>query len=121
MTTGTLSTRRANAHAWRWVPVVAAFFITGFFAIPATSAKPQEIARAGVAPIAPAVYKSRVRRHCAGCGRVMSIRQVEASGTTPASFEFIVRMSDGSLHTSPAADVGSWKAGDRIILIGGTL
>jgi hypothetical protein len=124
MTTGTPSTTRANAHAWRWLPVLAAFFMTSFFAIPATSARLQAtspVARASIAATAPAVYKSPARSRCPGCGRVLSIRQIEATSTTPVSFEFTVRMSDGSLHMSPAAGVGRWKAGDRIILVGGTL
>jgi hypothetical protein len=60
-----------------------------------------------------------VRKHCAGCGFVQSIRHVGAAGLLPAAYEFTVRMRDGSVRTSSDASEGRWRVGDRIILVGG--
>lgn len=52
-------------------------------------------------------------------GVVETIRRIEHGGLTPASFEFTVRMRDGSARISTAASAASWRSGDPILLIGG--
>jgi hypothetical protein len=61
----------------------------------------------------------RVRRRCDTCGIVQTVHRIEHGGGTPASFEFTVRLRDGSTRTSTTASAGNWRAGDRIMLIGG--
>jgi hypothetical protein len=111
--------RRAGAYARAWLPVLGVLFITGSFAIPAASTAPMEIAPIALASVMPSKHSGR--RHCMACGRVVDIRRIEATDTQPASYEFTVRMHDGTLHLSPAADVGRWQVGDSIMLLGGTL
>jgi hypothetical protein len=120
------SIRSANARPWRWLAIFISLAATCVLGIPATSAAPRAPSPPEAAALAPAAIatpaeKPRVRRRCSTCGHLLAIRHIEATKTTPASFEFSIRMSDGSLRTSSAADAGSWKAGDRILLIGGTL
>jgi hypothetical protein len=55
----------------------------------------------------------------AGWGVVEAIRRVEHGGAVPASFEFTVRMRDGTTRTSSSASASKWRSGDRIMLIGG--
>lgn len=61
----------------------------------------------------------RARTRCAGCGVVESIRPLEATANLPAAFEFTVRLRDGSARVSRTIGRGQWRAGDRIILMGG--
>jgi hypothetical protein len=62
----------------------------------------------------------RAASPAAGWGVVEAIRRVEHGSTVPASFEFTVRMRDGTTRTSSSASASSWRSGDRIMLIGGT-
>jgi hypothetical protein len=110
--------RRASARALRWLPVLGAVFLTGSYAIPATSIAPRAIA--AIEHTAATPDNRRAHRHCTACGRVVDIRRIEATATAPVSFEFTVRMRDGTLHLSPAADMGRWQVGDGIMLLGGT-
>jgi hypothetical protein len=52
-------------------------------------------------------------------GVVEAIRRIDHGGLTPASFEFTVRMRDGSARISTTTSAGNWRSGDRILLIGG--
>ena len=52
-------------------------------------------------------------------GVVEAIRRIEHGGSVPASFEFTVRLRDGTTRTSHSASASSWRSGDRIMLIGG--
>ena len=38
----------------------------------------------------------------------------------PESYEFTVRLRDGSIRVSSDASRAKWRAGDNIMLIGGT-
>ena len=69
--------------------------------------------------MSPEVADPGGRTRCRGCGFVQSIRNIEAAGLVPASYEMTVRMRDGSVRTSSSASAGSWLVGDRIILVGG--
>jgi hypothetical protein len=61
----------------------------------------------------------RARWRCTTCGVVEAIRRLEHGGIKPASFEFTVRMRDGTTRTSTSASAANWRSGDRIMLIGG--
>ena len=63
--------------------------------------------------------RARSRWSCATCGIVESVRRLEQGADLPASYEFIVRLRDGSQRTSSIANTARWRAGDRIMLIGG--
>ena len=73
-----------------------------------------------VRPIAPLQAPAAVVRASlpSGWGVVETIRRVEHGSSVPASFEFTVRMRDGTTRTSSSASVSSWRSGDRIMLIG---
>ena len=58
-------------------------------------------------------------RTCASCGIVQRIRRIDPA-TGLASYEFTVRMRDGSTRDSTGATRGQWLEGDRVMLIGGT-
>jgi len=68
----------------------------------------------------PAAAVARPRARCDSCGVVESIRALEPAGKLPAAFEFTVRLRDGSLRVSRTVGRGTWRAGDRIMLMGGT-
>ena len=73
-----------------------------------------------VRPVAPPQAPAVVRASLAsGWGVVEAIRRVEHGGVVPASFEFTVRMRDGTRRTSSSASASRWRTGDRIMLIGG--
>jgi hypothetical protein len=75
---------------------------------------------AAAAPVASAAeVRSRRQPSCASCGVVESVMWLEPVGDRPASYELTVRLRDGSSLTSRIADTAHWRAGDRIILIGG--
>jgi hypothetical protein len=66
-----------------------------------------------------AAVRSQRRWSCRGCGVVESVRRLQPIGDEPAAYEFVVRLRDGSTRTSTMANTASWRAGDRIMLIGG--
>lgn len=71
------------------------------------------------APLPAEVAPEPPRSRCPGCGVVEAIRPLSTVAGTPDSFEFTVRLRDGSLRTSTTQGQGSWRVGDRIILMGG--
>jgi hypothetical protein len=60
-----------------------------------------------------------LRARCETCGVIERIRPIEAIGAAPASYEFAVRLPDGSLRFSSDPNPGQWKVGDRMQLLGG--
>ncbi len=70
-------------------------------------------------PAAEGSVAPRARTRCTTCGVVEAIRRVEQGGGMPASFEFTVRLRDGSTRTSTVDSAANWRSGDRIMLIGG--
>jgi hypothetical protein len=64
--------------------------------------------------------EARPRAKCESCGVIETIRRLDAVGDSPAGYEFIVRLRDGSARVSRVATSSRWQAGDRIMLIGGT-
>jgi hypothetical protein len=117
------SSARAKLHAAVWLPLLATLWVTFALAVAARSHAPPatEAATPASVPLDLATDDDPddLRMRCAGCGRVQSIRRIEAKGTRPLSFEFKVRLHGGAIHTSTSASAGPWRAGDRIILIGG--
>jgi hypothetical protein len=63
--------------------------------------------------------KARARTRCEACGVVEAIRRIDAVGALPATYEFTVRLRDGSTRLSSDASQSNWRAGDAIMLIGG--
>jgi hypothetical protein len=61
----------------------------------------------------------RFQSGCQTCGVVENIRKLDATGSTPAGYEFTVRLRDGSTRVSSDASVAKWRVGDPIMLIGG--
>jgi hypothetical protein len=60
-----------------------------------------------------------IRFRCETCGVIEAIRLHEASADAPQSWEFAVRLPDGSLRLSRDPQPGRWKVGDQMQLIGG--
>ena len=77
----------------------------------------------GTAVLLPAAgvgaVKTRARLRCAACGVVQAIRRIEPEGALPASYEFTVRLRDGSIRLSSHTSQAKWRIGDAIMLIGG--
>ncbi len=64
--------------------------------------------------------KVRGRGRCDTCGVVATIRRIEPIGDLLATYEFTVRLRDGSTRVSSAASQSKWRVGDSIMLIGST-
>src|SRR6185369_4124698 len=79
----------------------------------------QEPVPEAAAPLGERTVKARVRARCPACGVVHAIRRIDAVGDMPASYEFTVRLRDGSIRLSSDASQAKWRAGDNIMLIGG--
>lgn len=121
---GLAQTIRALPYA-AFALVVAAVlgFSVGIVNLPSLSGGLADAApRAAAAPSADGAVSGsevRARTRCAGCGVVESIRPIVATASQPAAFEFTVRLRDGSARVSRTTAPGQWRAGDRIILMGG--
>ena len=61
----------------------------------------------------------RGQSSCAECGVVDSVRRVAHTAKAPAIYEITVRMRNGATRVVTFASQGSWRARDRITLIGG--
>ncbi|QJW85062.1 hypothetical protein HK414_20735 [Ramlibacter terrae] len=83
---------------------------------PAPQAVAAVVAAAEAAPVAAAPVPRE--RDCASCGFVETIKRTDP-GTGLTSYEFTVRMRDGSARDSTETGRGRWLEGDRVILIGG--
>lgn len=81
---------------------------------PAQEALPEAAALAAEEEVA-----ARTRSRGASWGVVETIRRVEHGGSLPATFEFTVRLRDGSTRISSSASASKWLTGDRIMLLGG--
>ena len=75
------------------------------------------VAPAGVPVVAPGTPE-RTTDACASCGSVESIRHTDPATGLPI-YEFTVRMRDGSARESSESKPGRWRAGERVLLIGG--
>lgn len=63
--------------------------------------------------------RGRGDARCTTCGIVESVRRVDAGAGATPSYEFTVRMRDGSTRVSRTDGAANWRSGDRIMLIGG--
>ncbi|HEY0825126.1 MAG TPA: hypothetical protein VGD76_15160 [Ramlibacter sp.] len=75
------------------------------------------VAPAGVPVVAPGA-RPRATDDCDSCGAVESIRHTDPATGLPI-YEFTVRMRDGSVRESSESKPGRWRAGERVLLIGG--
>ena len=60
---------------------------------------------------------------CPNCGRIESKRAVPSSKADPHGprmIEYTVRMSDGSIRVFQDSRPGSWRLGERLMVIDGT-
>jgi hypothetical protein len=78
-------------------------------------AAPQAIA----APAAASDAADAPRSRCERCGVVLGIRALDLVAGSPASYEFTVRLHDGSMRTSTTIGKAAWRVGDHILLVGG--
>lgn len=88
---------------------------------------PTSVTHRGPAVLADTMPEPRVAEgitarstRCNTCGVVEVVRTREAAGTALAGYELTVRFRDGSRRLSSHADGAGWRAGDSIMLIGGT-
>jgi hypothetical protein len=64
--------------------------------------------------------EARARPRCPECGMIVATREIERHGErAPRSYEFVVRMADGSSRVIEDADPGRWRAGEFLIVIDG--
>jgi hypothetical protein len=62
--------------------------------------------------------EARAGPRCPECGMIVSTREIERHGEElPRSYEFVVRMADGSSRVLEDADPGRWREGERLIII----
>ena len=119
----------APAAPWRsllrWLvlpPLIVAFLV--LCAVVCVSASvialwprgtPELVARVAIPPLAvPAKEPAR----CDGCGTIETITRL-GDHAEPATYEFTVRMRNGSARRSSEWPRGHWREGDHVILIGG--
>jgi hypothetical protein len=64
--------------------------------------------------------EARAGPRCPECGMIVSVREIEGHGEeSPARYEFVVRMADGSSRLVGDASPGRWRNGERLIVIDG--
>jgi hypothetical protein len=64
--------------------------------------------------------EARAGPRCPECGMIVSVREIERHGKeSPPSYEFVVRMTDGSSRMIEDADPGRWRTSERLIVIDG--
>ena len=102
---------------------------------------PRDIPALGLTDPVPATSQPRARPRCPECGVIVSRREIEKHDRDPVprsadgpaagngdktrvksikSYEFTVRMADGSSRVSYQASPGNWRSGERVIVIGNT-
>jgi hypothetical protein len=64
-----------------------------------------------------AAAKARKHPRCDECGVIQNIRRVDAADGQAPTYEITIRLRDGSMRTSRNTTAGSWRAGDRLMLI----
>lgn len=104
-----------------WLPGLAvAVALAGIAALVMMPA-PQAVAAVVTPAVAPplASAASGRGRSCEACGLIETIRRTDLA-TGLSSYEFTVRMRDGSTRASSQATRGRWSEGDRVVVIGGT-
>ena len=105
----------------RPLPLVGLTLFAGLalsMALPSLLAGDEVVAAAASEP-APLSARARARLRCQYCGVVESITPVEGAGAQAASYEFRVRLRDGSARVSSLPSASLWRVGDRIMLMDG--
>jgi hypothetical protein len=64
-------------------------------------------------------HGAAVRQRCTTCGVIEDIVVSEGGDGVTRSYEFAIRMQDGSLRHSSDTSPGRWQVGDGIQLLGG--
>ena len=85
-------------------------------AAPAILSRPRLISPSGT-QLHPQLSPPRAR--CETCGVIESIRMIEAKDGAAVSYEFAVRLPDGTLRYSRDPQAGRWQVGDSMQLLGG--
>jgi hypothetical protein len=98
--------------------VLAGLAVLGLLALHA-SGQPDAAEPAAAAASPAPVPGAPARVRCESCGVVESITRFEPEGTQPASYEFTVRLRDGSARVSSMPSPFTWRVGDTIMLKGG--
>jgi hypothetical protein len=109
-----------------WIAGIALCLLLALATLPraAWADEAAPVAQAPVAALESSVTPapaSRTRNRCEICGVVETIRPMDPVGTSPAAYEFTVRLRDGSTRVSTVAatTASAWTVGDAIMLIGG--
>jgi hypothetical protein len=63
--------------------------------------------------------ESPLRQRCTTCGVIENILVTEGSDGATLSYQFEIRMQDGSLRHSSDTRPGNWQVGEGIQLLGG--
>jgi hypothetical protein len=120
-----LSSTAAIAHIMEWFPAPA----VGSDEIRALDESSPAIAPG---PSARAAGRSRSKSNCSGCGVIVSIREVgnnDTAASKPAglfaniqarpgkSYEFSIRLRDGSSRVITDANPAAWRVGERVHVI----
>jgi hypothetical protein len=64
--------------------------------------------------------EARAGPSCPECGMIVSVREIEERNEgSPPSYEFVVRMADGSSRVIEDADPGRWRTSERLKIIDG--
>ena len=66
-----------------------------------------------------ATGKARARSRCPECGVIVSVREIERHDDDTGSYEFTVRMADGSKRVIDDVNPARWRPGERLIVIDG--
>jgi hypothetical protein len=96
---------------------VAFAAVAAFMLVPASEAVAAVVAPEAALPVVKAATGRD--RSCESCGVVHTITRSDPA-TGLVTYEFSVRMRDGSTRDSTGATRGSWLEGERVMLIGGT-
>jgi hypothetical protein len=64
--------------------------------------------------------EARAGPRCPECGMIVSVQEIERHDEeSPRSYEFVVRMADGSTRVIEDADPGRWRTSERLKIIDG--
>ena len=105
-----------------FVPVLCALVVAVLFGAAGTALNVARMAREPAIE-APDELAAPAAARCAYCGRIESKRAVppgKADPRGPQMIEYTVRMSDGSSRVFQDALPGSWRLGERLMVIDGT-
>ena len=115
--------KRPAWHALGATAVLAALFGAASLALDVAWLPGWSRIDAGDSLLAEAELEVHAGQRCPNCGWIESKRKVPASVTDPRSlgtYEYTVRMADGSSSLFEAALPTSWRVGERLSVIDGT-